>query len=316
MSGGDPIADGGSGRLLITGANGHLGRRLIERVARTEPPIAVRAVVRSQRSAAILAGLPAQIQPEIVVLDYRDTDRLTEAARGCRRAVHLVGIIKESSTSRYRDAHEASARAVADAAAIAGLQRIVYLSILGADPDSSNACLASKGRAERILLDAETPALILRVPMVLGPGDTAARIVRREALARVLPLIAGGASLTQPIYAGDVVEAIVSGLNRSELADLSLDLAGPESLPQREFIERAARLYGRRPRVVPVPRGLLDLIAGLAERFFADPPFTRDALEVIHADDCVNPEPARRRLGIELTSLDEMLRRCVGPPAS
>jgi uncharacterized protein YbjT (DUF2867 family) len=316
MSAGDPTASGESGRLLITGANGQLGRRLIERVARAEPPIPVRAVVRSQRSAAMLAALPAPIQPEIAVLDYRDADLLAEAARGCQRAVHLVGIIKESSTSRYRDAHEASTRAVADAAATAGLQRIVYLSILGADPDSPNACLASKGRAERILLDAETPALILRVPMVLGPGDPSARIVRREALARVLPLIAGGSSLTQPIYAADVVKAIVSGLNRNELANVSLDLAGPESLPHREFIERAARLYGRQPRIVPVPMGLLNFIACLAEHCFADPPITRSALEVICADDCVDPEPARRQLGIELTPLDEMLRDCVGPHAS
>jgi NADH dehydrogenase len=286
---------------------------LIERVARADPPIPVRAVVRSQRSAAVLAALPAPIQPEIAVLDYANADQLAEAAHGCHRAVHLVGIIKESSTSRYRDAHEASTRAVADAAAAAGLQRVVYLSILGADPNSPNACLASKGRAERILLDAQTPALVLRVPMVLGPGDPSARIVRREALARILPLIAGGTSLTQPIYAGDVVEAIVSGLTRGDLADVSLDLAGPESLPQREFIERAARLYGRRPIVVPVPLSLLNLIAFLAEHCFANPPITRSAIEVIHADDCVDPEPARRQLGIELTPLDEMLRRCVGP---
>jgi NADH dehydrogenase len=315
MSGEDATADGVSKRLLITGANGQLGRRLIERAARAEPPIPVRAVVRSQRSAAMLAELPVPMQPETVILDYRDTDRLTEAAQGCDWVVHLVGIIKESSNSRYRDAHEGSARAVAEAAAAAGLRRIVYLSILGADPDSPNPCLASKGRAERILLDSKTPALILRVPMVLGPGDAAARIVRREALARVLPLIAGGASLAQPICASDVVEAIVSGLNRSGLADVCLDLAGPESLRQRELIERAAQLYGRRPRIVPIPRGLLDWIAGLAERLLANPPFTRASIGVIHADDRVDPEPARERLGIELTPLDQLLRRCVGPRA-
>ena len=66
MSGDDPTAHGVSERLLITGANGQLGRRLIERVARAEPPIPVRAVVRSKRSAQVLAGLPAQIQPETV----------------------------------------------------------------------------------------------------------------------------------------------------------------------------------------------------------------------------------------------------------
>jgi NADH dehydrogenase len=301
--------------VLVTGANGQIGRRLIERLARSEPRVPVRAAVRSERAAKTLEALPAEIRPEIAVVDYGDAGALAEVARDCRYAVHLVGILKESATSRYEDAHEASARAIAEAAAAAGSRRIVYLSILGSDPKSANACLASKGRAEQILLGAKTPALILRVPMVVGPGDFTASIVRREALARVLPLAAGGRSRTQPIYADDVVEAIVAGLERDGLDDLILDLAGPESLTQREFIERAARLYGRRPRVVSIPASLLGFIAGLAERFVANPPLTRSALEVILADDEVDPEPARRKLGIELTPLDEILRRCVGPQA-
>lgn len=302
--------------MLVTGANGQIGRRLIERLARAAPPVSVRAAVRSPRAAATLEALPAEIRPEICIVDYRSAGAITEAARDCRFAVHLVGILKETATSRYEDAHEAATGALAEAAATVGLRRIVYLSILGSDPKSANACLASKGRAERILLDAKTPALILRVPMVIGPGDVTAGIVRREALSRVLPLAAGGGSRTQPIYAGDLIEAIAAGLERDDLDDLVLDLAGPESLPQSEFIQRAARLYDNRPRIVPVPTGLILFIAGLLERFFASPPITKTALEVILADDDVDPEPARRKLGIDLTPLDEILRRCVGPQAN
>jgi NADH dehydrogenase len=308
-----PGAQTDAARVLVTGANGQIGRRLIERLARSNPRVAVRAVVRSERAAETLQGFPVEIRPEISVVDYRNAEELAEAARDCRYAVHLVGILKQTSNSRYQDAHEASTRAMADAAAMAGLRRVVYLSILGSDPKSANACLASKGRAEQILLGAKAPALILRVPMVIGPGDVTANIVRREALARVLPLAAGGRSRTQPIYAGDVVEAIAAGLERDDLDDLILDLAGPESLTQREFIERAAQLYGRRPRVVSIPAALLSTIAGLAERFLPDPPLTKSALEVILSDDDIDSEPARRKLGIELTPLDEILRRCVGP---
>jgi NADH dehydrogenase len=310
-----PSTQGDAIRVLVTGANGQIGRRLIERLARSHPQVSVRAAVRSIRAAKTLEVLPEETRPEVSVVDYRNPVELAEAARDCRYAVHLVGILKEGSTSRYEDAHEASARAIAEAAAMAGLRRIVYLSILGSDPKSPNACLASKGRAEQILLDAKTPALILRVPMVVGPGDVTANIVRREALARVLPLAAGGRSRTQPIYAGDVVEAIAAGLERDDLDGLMLDLAGPESLPQREFIERAARLHGRQPYVVSIPPTLLLFFAGLAERFLANPPLTKSALEVILADDDVDPEPARRKLGIRLTPLDEILKRCVGPKA-
>jgi len=306
--------DGGEvGRLLVTGANGRLGRRLIEELAQRNPPVPVRAVVRSEQAAEKLAALPEAIRPEIVVVDYADTEGLTEAARGCRYAVHLVGILKESANSRYEDAHEASARALAQAAAAAGLRRIVYLSIIGSGPESKNACLASKGRAEKILLDSQTPALILRVPMVLGPGDPAARGIRKESQLQFLPLVAGGKRRDQPIFSGDVVNAMAAGIDREGLDDVILNLAGPESLPRRELVQRAAVLHGCRPTIIPLPYGLVHFMTGLSERFSAKPPLTIAAFEVIHGDDHIDPEPARAQLGIELTPLDEMLRCCVGP---
>src|SRR5690606_34251972 len=121
------------GRVLITGANGHLGRALIARLASGRPPrAALRAVVRSERAAAAVRALPER--PELVVLDYGDGEALARAASGCAAVVHLVGILKEAPGTRYEDAHEGSARALAQAAARAGCHRIVYLSILGAAP--------------------------------------------------------------------------------------------------------------------------------------------------------------------------------------
>ncbi len=315
MGGEDQTAVSHPGRVLVTGANGQLGRRLVERLMQSDPAVSVRALVRSERAAKTLHNLPERMRPETVVVDYRDGGQLARAAHGCRDAVHLVGIIKQGARSRYVDAHEASAQAMADAADQAALRRVLYLSILGTDPASPNPCLASKGRAEQILLGAKTPALVLRVAMVLGPGDATARIVRREALSRVLPLVAGGTSHTQPIFSGDLIEAIVAGITRNDLDDVTLDLAGPESLPHREFIERAARLYGRRPRVVNFPRSLAMLAARLAERWIADPPFTPASLGVILGDDDIDPKPACQKLGITLTPIDEILRRCVGPGA-
>jgi NADH dehydrogenase len=297
------------GRVLVTGANGHLGRRLIRRLS------GIRAVVRSERAAATLRALPEAARLDIEILDYRDVERLTRATGGCRYAVHLTGIIRETRDNRYIDAHEATCEALARASAAAGIERIVYLSILGSDPASPNACLASKGRAERILLDAETPAVILRVPMVLGPGDATTRVVASEARARLLPLIGGGRTRTQPIYADDVVEAMLAAMTRPGLDDVILDLAGPESLTQRDFVARAAQLHGRRPTVIPIPLAVVRGLALLAERLLANPPLTRAMLGVLCQDDCVDPETACKELGIELTPLDEALRRSIGTAA-
>lgn len=300
------------GRVLITGANGHLGRALIARLAggRRAPRAALRAVVRSERAAATVRALPER--PELVVLDYGDVDALARAAAGCDAVVHLVGILKEAPGTRYEDAHEGSARALAQAAARAGCHRIVYLSILGAAPASPNACLASKARAEQILLAPPLRTTVLRVPMVLGGDDPASAALRARARSRVLAMPRGGASLEQPIDAADVVEAIVAALARPELAGRALDLAGPESLPRRALVRRAAALAGARgPTIVPVPLALVRLFAALAERIAANPPLTTAMLGVLEHDDRVDPEPACRALGIRLTPLDETLRRCL-----
>ena len=226
-----PEARPPSERILVTGANGHLGRRLLERLAQTPGGNGrVRALVRSRAAAAVLERLPDSVRPEIVIVDYTDSEALARAAAGCAAAVHLVGILRETRSSRYADAHEATTQALARAAPRAGLRRIVYLSILGSHANAANACLASKGRAEDILLAGATPALVLRVPMVIGAGDFVSRTLRRQARARVVPLLRGGSGREQPIDADDVVAAILAGLERPGLGREALDLAGPESL--------------------------------------------------------------------------------------
>jgi NADH dehydrogenase len=300
-------------RILITGANGHLGRRLLERIAREPGRFSVRALVRSRAAAEQLSRLPAGVRPEVVIVDYTDAGELARAAEGCAYAVHLVGILRETRSSRYADAHEATSRALAAAAERAGLRRIVYLSILGSHPSAENACLASKGRAEQILLAGAVPTLVLRVPMVIGTGDFVSRTLREQARARFVPLLRGGRGREQPIDGDDVVSAILAALGRKDIRSLALDLAGPESLSRRELLDRTARLWGSHPIPIPLPYALEHAVAFAAEKLLANPPLTRAMLGVLDHDDEIDPKPACDELGIQLTPLGETLLRCVGP---
>jgi NADH dehydrogenase len=260
----------------------------------------------------MLEQLPATARPETVILDYRDAEAVERAARGCRAAVHLVGIIKEAPGTSYSEAHEDTCRALASAGAAAGLERVVYLSILGSRPDSPNACLSSKGRAEEILQQGPVPATVLRVPMVLGPGDVASRALLGQARAGLLPLVGGGRTLQQPIDADDVIAAILACLAKPDLADQALDLGGPECLSHRALVERAAALLDRRPRVLPIPLIAMRTAAAIMERASASPPITRAMLEVLQHDDRVDARLACEKLGIQLRPLDQTLMRCVG----
>lgn len=291
--------------ILVTGANGHLGRALLRAMASGTK---VRAVVRSERAAGVLRELPEDARPELGIVDPGDADALARAADGCARWVHLVGILKEGATARYEEAHERLAERVARAAAKAAVERIVYLSILGSRPDAENACLASKGRAEELLASGNAAVTVLRVPMVLGPDEIPAMALRAKALAPVTFLTRGGASLEQPIDTRDVVAAIRAAAGEGRGTHQALDLAGPESLSHRALVERVAALFGRTPRFVPIPLGVAMGAAALLERLSANPPVTRAMLGVLEHDDDIDPMPAARKLGISLTAIDDTLR--------
>ena len=296
--------------LVVTGANGHLGRSLCLGIGGSR----IRAVVRSERAAGTLRRLPEPARPRVHVLDPGDERALVDVAQGADAWVHLVGILKEGRRASYEEAHEGSCGRVARAAAAAGVRRIVYPSILGASPDASNACLASKGRAEAVLLAGRVPVTVLRVPMVLGPDELAARMLRREAAGRIAFLADGGRSLEQPIDADDLRRAVLASAADLEAGDRVLDLAGPESLPHRALVVRAAAALGRPPpRVVPMPSAALRLLAGALERLMDDPPLTRAMLGVLLHDDRIDPAAACAVLGLELTPLDRTLRRSLAP---
>jgi NADH dehydrogenase len=301
-----------SSPLLVTGANGRLGRSLARAVAGRRR---LRALVRSERAAETLRALPEAARPEVMQVDWSDADALARAGAGCEDWIHLVGILKETRHGRYEDAHERPASALARAAEKAGARRIVTVSILGAAPDSANACLASKGRADAILLAGAVPATVLRVPMVLGPGELAAGALRAQASAPVAFLVRGGATREQPIDARDLVRALELALT-TDVGRSALDLAGPESLPHRELVLRVAKLLGTRPRILPLPLAAAMALAFCFERLAAEPPLTRAMLGVLEHDDCIDPAPAAARLGLALTPLDVTLRFTFGAEAA
>ena len=291
--------------ILVTGANGHIGRRLLR-----ERPDA-RAVVRSERAAATLAG-----HADVRVVDYIDATGLADACAGCDAIVHLVGIIRESKRASFHDAHEGPAEALVQAAGEAGVGRIVYLSILGAAPDSNNACLASRARTEEILAASGIATVSLRVPMVLGEDDYAsAALFRNARAAQRLAFTFRAASLEQPIFAGDVVAALIAALSNS-IPPGTLELAGPTALTRRNLIAAAAKTLGTNPvRVLSLPLWLGQTLAWTLEQATPNPPLTRAMLGVLDHDDNIDPGPAANALRLKLTPLQEALRR-VAPSRS
>lgn len=294
---------------LITGANGNLGKRLLTHLL-GNADVAVVAVVRSERAKNAIEAVPlgddARSRLLIKVLDYTDTQALRAAAAQADKAVHLVGILKQTRQATYHEAHEASTAALLDALADTPVDHLTYLSIAGSSASAANECLSSKGRAEEMCAQNALNSCVLRVPMVLGEGDYASYALKARA-GKAVSFTFRAASLEQPIYAGDVVRGIVAA---GELAlNRKLDLGGPEVLSRRALTQRAASLLGRHSRLVSLPIGLGMTMAGMMERLLSNPPVTRAMLDVLDHDDDIDPQIAMDALQLSgLTSLDDTLR--------
>lgn len=294
--------------LLVTGANGHLGRRLI----RTLPAgSGVQALVRSEdRRNRLLRSVGARDGLEVTVGNPRDPGVVQKLALRCDAAVHLIGTIKAGRDNPLEDSHQRAMAALLEGIAGTPVTSLVYLSILGAAPHSHSACLAARAAVERMAHDAPVAARVIRVPMVLGEGDRASGALARRVRHGRATLFRA-ASLEQPIYAGDVIAAIGGALSIEGNESMTWDLAGPESLSRRALVVRAAAAAHRSVKVRSLPLWLGLLFAGVLETFKPDPPVTRDMLRILDHDDAIDPIPAARALGVELTTLDEMLSRTV-----
>ena len=159
--------------IAITGANSGVGNILLRHLA-ARADIQVVACVRSAQAAA---GLPAAPGISTRAIDYNDRDGLAAALTAAGCVVHLAGILFESSTSSYQTANVDATQAVVDACRKAGVPRVVLVSVLGADPKSTNRYWSSKGRAERIVAESGLSAVIIRTPILLGPGMAGARAI-------------------------------------------------------------------------------------------------------------------------------------------
>ena len=299
-------------RILVTGANGHLGRRLI---ANLPENYAIEAVVRSESAERrLVRSIGDRENVTITRTDPSDSERLKPIAARCHQAVHLIGTIKARRDNRIEDAHQIPASALASAVSQSTVEHIIYLSILGAHENANSHCLRSRAAVERILSGSGCSTTTIRVPMVLGEGDRASRALKYRSRRRFVTVFRGG-SLEQPIYAGDVIQAVTASLKRPSRGSLRhFDLAGPESLTRTDLIRRAGTINGYQPVVISLPITVGMILAGISEKLSPMPPITRDMLRILDHDDNIDTTLACQELKISLTGLGETLRRCVTEP--
>ncbi len=272
--------------ITIFGGSGFIGRYLVKRLA--AKGARVRVAVRNPAAAGFLRPMGDVGQVAPIQANISDDASVAAAVAGAGAVVNLVGILFERGRRSFAAVHVEGAARVARAAAAAGVGRLVHVSAIGAAPDSPSAYGRSKAAGESAVVEAFGTATIVRPSVVFGPEDDF--LNRFAALARLmpaLPLFDGGTSRFQPVYVGDVAEALTRILDTPESASKTYELGGPRICTYRELMELVIAETRRERRLISVPLAAARPLASLMG-LMPNPPLTADQLRQLGRDNVVS----------------------------
>jgi uncharacterized protein YbjT (DUF2867 family) len=272
--------------ITIFGGTGFIGRHLVRRLAARGARIRVISRNVSRGSHLQPMGHVGQIVVERA--DIRSDAGVEAAVRGSIGIINLVGILHESGGQTFEAVHAALPGRIARAATAIGAERMLQMSALGADAGSASAYARSKAEGERLVREVSPGVTIFRPSIVIGPED--GFFNRFAAMARIapaLPLIGGGRTRFQPVYVGDVADAMVAALERDEARGTTYELGGPQVYTFEELMRYMLEVIGRRRLLVPISFDLAAMQARVLE-LLPEPPLTRDQLELLKRDNVVS----------------------------
>lgn len=293
-------------KITIFGGSGFLGRHLVARLARSGWTILL--AERHPSRTRFLQPLGDVGQISAVAARVQDEDRVAEVVAGADAVVNLTGILYESGRQRFDDIHHLGAGNIARAAAAAQVQRLVHVSAIGANPEALANYARSKGQGEEAVRQAFPDATILRPSIVIGPEDGFFnRFADMSRISPFLPLVGGGKTLFQPVYVGDVAQAIQMGLEGKDLTGETYELGGPNIYSFKALLEMLLKEIGRRRPLMPIPFPLANLQATFLE-LLPVPPLTRDQVRMLRSDNIVKAgAKGFRDIGITPTAVEAIL---------
>jgi NADH dehydrogenase len=295
--------------VTVYGGAGFLGRHVVRALAKRG--YRIRVAVRRPDLAGHLQPLGRVGQIHAVQANLRYAASVEAAARGADVLINLVGILYERGRQSFDTVITYGAEQVA-LAANAHNARMIQVSALGADENSTSHYARAKAAGEQAVLAAVPGAVIMRPSLLFGPEDDFFN--RFAAMARILPalpLVGGGLTRFQPVFAGDVAAAIADTVDGKAKAGTTYELGGPEVRTFKELMEFVLATIERRRLLVPLPFALASLKAQFLQ-FLPKPPLTPDQVEMLKTDNVVSEAASREKrtlgaFGIEPTAMEAIV---------
>jgi uncharacterized protein YbjT (DUF2867 family) len=296
-------------RVAVFGASGFLGRYTVRALAKGGFGYRVRAASRYPNGATYLQPMGHVGQIQLLRANALNAGDVARAVAGCDAVVNLVGILNPAGREQsFHAVHVDATRNIARAAREAGVASLVHISTPGISPDSESAYARSKAEGEIALREEFPLATILKPSLVFGPEDDFFN--KFASLARFLPflpLVGGGHTRFQPVFVGDVADAVVKCIESPATRGRTYELGGPAVYTFKEMLQVILHVTGRHRLLIPIPFGLA-MVNAFFLQFLPGKLLTPDQVKFLKTDNVVAPDALTLRdLGIEADSMEAVL---------
>lgn len=279
--------------VTVFGGSGFVGRYVVRALCKAGHR--VRVAVRNPHVAGDvkLAGDVGQVQ--LIQANVRNVPSIERALDGAWGCINLVGILYEKGKQTFDGTQEAGSRNVAEVARDKGVTKFVHMSALGANAESKSAYARTKAEAEEAVRAAIPGAVVVRPSIVFGPEDGFFnRFAEMAKLAPALPAIGGGKTRFQPVYVGDVAEAIVNALSIGAAEGRTFELGGPQAYTFKELLQYILKEIDRPRLLAPLPFMMAKAMGYTFGATFKvlpfSPPLTADQVELLKTDNVVGQD--------------------------
>jgi len=284
--------------VVVFGGSGFIGKQVVRALAKRG--YRVRIAMRRPHLGAELRVMGDVGQVQLVQANVRFPQSIDAALEDADAVVNLVSTMYEGGKQNFETLNVEAPRVIAEAAAKRGIKRIVQMSALGAAPKGARYA-RSKYRGERGVLEVAPTATILRPSIVFGAEDSFFnRFAHMATIAPALPLIGGGKTKFQPIFVGDVADAVVAALSSREAQGRVYELGGPRTYTFKQLLQFITAEIDRPRPLVPLPFFFAHPIGLITNWVFGllpwDPPLTGDQVTLLKRDNVVGADPDARTI--------------------
>ena len=287
--------------ILVTGATGFVGRRLVRRLGE-QPGTQVRVLLRPGSD---LDRLPHGVAVHAMIGDLSNPDSLLAAMDGVHTVRHLGGTDTRGRHAELENIDVAGARAVIEAGLAARIGRVITVSRLGADRNSAFPTLRAKGEIEEIIRGSGLAYTILRSGVLFGEGDRFSEHLAMLLKSFPVFFVPGdGEQILQPLWVEDLVSCLALSLQNLDLIDQVVEIAGPELLTYRRLVMRVMYALGLRRPIVGVPFQVHAAGAWFLDGLFARWPITERWTEMLAARQAAELGTIERIFGFRPAAFD------------